>query len=166
MGDYRPTGIHMTEGELWEERHNMRRLAEHLGIPDASMETDVAFVRRSVEALAAERDEWKAKAIAHPGEHLGSCVSARRELIADRDEWRRKLETATKIDQAMVRDRDEWRRRAEAAEAKACPCGCNAMREGPTHMSGAAMALTTPEKRFRSGTTQWVDPLDLLADDA
>lgn len=41
----------------------------------------------------------------------------------------------------LISERDEWKRRAEVAEAKACSCGCNAMREGPTHMSGAVMAL-------------------------
>lgn len=62
------------------------------------------------------------------------CYESTRELRA--------TEAAASLTDEQLRA--EMHRRAEAAEAKACLCGCNAMREGPTHMSGAAMALMSP----------------------
>lgn len=62
IGDFysRPvqTGVKPKQEVLWD----MRRLAEHLGIPDDAKVSDSAFVTAQVKFLAGDRDEWKRRA--------------------------------------------------------------------------------------------------------
>lgn len=102
------------EGAEWQARHDMRRLAEHLGIPDGTAEEDAAFVNRQVRFLVEQRDnvtklrdEWKRRY-----EHRAGWCEAMDAVMR-----RFGMPEAVYAPKWLEGELDEWKRRAEAAEA-------------------------------------------------
>ena len=109
--------------------------------------------------LELERDEWKRRAESAEAE----IAQAKRAIHAA---MRESGATAGTGVTEFIR---ELHARVTRLEAMACPCGCNKLREGPTHVAGSAKALVERGlgivRLNADNSVAWLDE-DLLCEDA